>query len=68
MLPGILSHLGPEGVNQLKRLAFANSLGAQRIFDDEIPDLVQNFDSQSLDVDDSIIIKGGVKAPVEIVD
>lgn len=72
MLPGILSHLGPEGVNQLKRLAFANSLsGAQRGIDDDIPDLIQNFESQSLsdEVNVDEAIEAGVRAgPAEIVD
>lgn len=52
MLPGILSQLGPEGLNQLKRLAssVANSgVGGKLVADedDEVPDLVENFDEAS---------------------
>lgn len=52
MLPSILTHLGPDGVNHLKKMAMANSMAPNsRILstlgeDDEIPDLVQNFESQ----------------------
>ncbi|KAF7991801.1 hypothetical protein HCN44_010602 [Aphidius gifuensis] len=51
MLPGILSQLGPEGLNQLKRLA--SSVGQSNVGksaleeDDEIPDLVESFDEAS---------------------
>lgn len=47
MLPGILSQLGPEGLNQLKRLA--SSVAAPRPLDedDEVPNLVGNFDEAS---------------------
>lgn len=52
MLPGILSQLGPEGLTQLKRLAstVANSAtgGKANIEeDDEVPELVENFDEAS---------------------
>lgn len=52
MLPGILSQLGPEGLNQLKRLAssVANSGVTGKLVadeDDEVPDLVENFDEAS---------------------
>lgn len=52
MLPGILSQLGPEGLNQLKRLAssVANSGVSGKLVadeDDEVPDLVENFDEAS---------------------
>uniref|UniRef100_A0A0A9ZJA3 Transcription factor BTF3 n=1 Tax=Lygus hesperus TaxID=30085 RepID=A0A0A9ZJA3_LYGHE len=52
MLPGILSQLGPEGLNQLKRLAtsVAGGAGAGKAAieeDDEVPDLVENFDEAS---------------------
>ncbi|XP_063977920.1 transcription factor BTF3 homolog 4 isoform X1 [Diachasmimorpha longicaudata] len=51
MLPGILSQLGPEGLNQLKRLA-SNVTGStlpKTVMDDddEVPDLVGNFDEAS---------------------
>jgi nascent polypeptide-associated complex subunit beta len=51
MLPGILSQLGPEGLTQLKRLAssVAGSGVSKDDFeeDDEVPDLVENFDEAS---------------------
>lgn len=52
MLPGILSQLGPEGINQLKRLAttVASSAGGGKATieeDDEVPELVENFDEAS---------------------
>lgn len=52
MLPGILSQLGPEGLTQLKRLAssVANSGVSGKLVadeDDEVPDLVENFDEAS---------------------
>lgn len=52
MLPGILSQLGPEGLNQLKRLAtsVASSAGSGKATieeDDEVPELVENFDEAS---------------------
>lgn len=47
MLPGILSQLGPEGLTQLKRLA--SSVAAPKLLDedDEVPNLVGNFDEAS---------------------
>ncbi|KAF5291129.1 hypothetical protein FQA39_LY14371 [Lamprigera yunnana] len=51
MLPGILSQLGPEGLNQLKRLAstVANAGVGKIVPEDEedVPDLVENFDEAS---------------------
>ncbi|XP_015119796.1 transcription factor BTF3 homolog 4 [Diachasma alloeum] len=51
MLPGILSQLGPEGLTQLKRLAstVTGSTVAKTAMedDDEVPDLVGNFDEAS---------------------
>lgn len=52
MLPGILSQLGPEGLTQLKRLAssVANSATGGKVSieeDDEVPELVENFDEAS---------------------
>ncbi|KAJ8687837.1 hypothetical protein QAD02_023631 [Eretmocerus hayati] len=51
MLPGILSQLGAEGLNQLKRLAssVAGSGMPKTTIDedDEVPDLVENFDEPS---------------------
>ncbi|XP_049780263.1 transcription factor BTF3 homolog 4 isoform X2 [Schistocerca nitens] len=52
MLPGILSQLGTEGLTQLKRLAssVANSAAGGKASieeDDEVPELVENFDEAS---------------------
>lgn len=52
MLPGILSQLGPEGLTQLKQLAnsVARGGGLSKITmddDDDVPDLVENFDEPS---------------------
>ncbi|KAJ1522827.1 hypothetical protein ONE63_001978 [Megalurothrips usitatus] len=52
MLPGILSQLGPEGLTQLKRLAssVASSAGGAKLAideEDEVPELVGNFDDAS---------------------
>lgn len=51
LVPGILSQLGPEGLNQLKRLAstVANAGVAKMVPEDEedVPDLVENFDEAS---------------------
>lgn len=51
MLPSILSQLGPEGLTQLKRFASSvTGVGANKastLDDDEVPDLVENFDEPS---------------------
>jgi len=53
MIPGILGQLGPEGLNQLKRLATGAMSASGMISrgaaddDDEVPDLVENFDEAS---------------------
>jgi len=52
MLPGILSQLGPEGLTQLKRLATSvasSGAGGKATIeeDDEVPELVENFDEAS---------------------
>lgn len=48
MLPGILTQLGPEGLNQLKRLAnnviAGNKLLSSVQEDDDVPALVENFE------------------------
>ncbi|KRX97457.1 Transcription factor BTF3 -like protein 4 [Trichinella pseudospiralis] len=57
MIPGILNQLGTESLDHLKRLAGSvggqpgkkESLGAHEVeLDDEVPDLVGNFDEPSL--------------------
>ncbi|GMS84602.1 hypothetical protein PENTCL1PPCAC_6777, partial [Pristionchus entomophagus] len=45
MLPGILNQLGPESLTHLKKLANVTSLGGK--FDEEIPDLVGDFEEAS---------------------
>jgi len=54
MLPGILSHLGAEGFNQLKRLASSVNPGAGALSaagidedDDDVPELVEDFEAAS---------------------
>ena len=55
MLPGILNQLGPDSLNSLKRLAETYTPGADAPVanasaeadddsDDDVPDLVENFD------------------------
>lgn len=47
MLPSILTQLGPDGLKHLKRLAsdvVANKLSAGAAADDDVPDLVENFE------------------------
>lgn len=70
-MPGIINHLGPEGVNHLKKIALANNMAASSRGsstlgaigeDDDIPDLVQNFDSE-VNIDEAI-----AKTPTEVVD
>lgn len=41
MLPGILNHLGPEGVNHLKQIVMQN---ANAHADSDIPDQITNFE------------------------
>merc|ERR1712121_168921 len=55
MLPGILNQLGAESLSSLKKLAssVANAAGESKTLsteiddDDEVPDLVENFDEAS---------------------
>jgi len=53
MLPGILNQLGPDSLTHLKRLATAAvpdmNADAAADDDDEVPDLVENFDEVSKD-------------------
>lgn len=65
MLPGILNHLGPEGVNHLKKIVMQNSMDANARADADIPDLVTNFEKDDDDEADSSYEK---IAPVETVD
>lgn len=65
MLPGILNHLGPEGVNHLKKIVMQNSLDANARADADIPDLVTNFEKDDDDEANSSFEK---IPPVELVD
>ncbi|XP_012551703.1 transcription factor BTF3 homolog 4 [Bombyx mandarina] len=47
MLPGILSQLGPDGLNRLKRIASSVAAPKPLEEDDEVPNLVGNFDEAS---------------------
>merc|ERR1712105_151607 len=54
MLPGILNQLGAESLTHLKRLAsnvtgggVGGAMEAANNMDDEVPDLVENFDEVS---------------------
>ena len=74
MLPGILNHLGPEGLTHLKKMAMANSVAANsRVLNtlgeetDDIPDLVENFESQ-LSAGGSGKTAEASKATTEVVD
>lgn len=71
MLPGIISSMGPEGIQHLKKMAmfnklaentnFLNTLGASAADNDDIPNLVEDFEN---------VAEGssGEKGPSEIVD
>ncbi|XP_066581818.1 transcription factor BTF3 homolog 4 [Prorops nasuta] len=78
MLPGILSQLGPEGLTQLKRFASTvtgTTAGKTTLEeDDEVPDLVENFDEASkeevaskkeADESDKIIAENKESVPIE---
>lgn len=74
MLPGILNHLGPEGLSHLKKMAMANSVASNsRVLNtlgeenDDIPDLVENFESQ-LNAGAAGKSSDAPKPPVEVVD
>lgn len=48
MLPGILTQLGPDGLMQLKKIA-SDMISTKKIpDDDEVPDLVENFDEVAI--------------------
>lgn len=50
MLPGILSQLGPEGLMQLKKIA-SDVMSSKKMSgadDDDVPDLVENFDEVAI--------------------
>jgi hypothetical protein len=72
MLPGILNHLGSDGLTHLKRLASAaansNRLATLGEEDGDIPDLVENFEqamgTAEVNVDEAVERSG----PSEIVD
>lgn len=47
MLPGIMNHLGSDGLAQLKRLASATMASKQGISsdDNDIPELIETFEN-----------------------
>lgn len=49
MLPGILTQLGPEGFAHLKRLASGVSTSKLTVEDDEVPELIGNFEDTAND-------------------
>lgn len=69
MLPGILNHLGPDGLTHLKRLASAaansNRLATLGEEDGDIPDLVENFEKA---MGAEVNVDEARSAPSEIVD
>lgn len=77
MLPGVLNHLGPDGLTHLKRLATAaassNRLATLGEEDGDIPDLVENFE-QAMSADGSKTTEVNVdeavesRKPTEVVD
>lgn len=54
LLPGILNQLGPNNVEQLKEIyqSFAGADGAVGGDDDDVPELVDNFEAVSKGDDD----------------
>lgn len=55
MLPGIINHLGSDGLAHLKRLAASVRPSIGGVDDDaDIPELVENFDSILNSEDDKI--------------
>lgn len=44
MLPSILTQLGPDGLKRLANGVVASQLAAGASADDEVPDLVENFE------------------------
>lgn len=44
-----MSRFGADGLNQLKQLVMANSMAARAAAEDDIPDLIQNFDEVNVD-------------------
>lgn len=48
MLPGILTQLGPEGLMQLKKIASDMMSTKKMPDDDDVPDLVENFDEVAI--------------------
>lgn len=50
LMPGIISQLGPDNLDSLKRIvdAYQSAEGAQAsAADDEVPDLVENFEAEA---------------------
>lgn len=47
MLPGIINQLGPDSLNSLRKLAEQYQGGMDVEGDDDVPDLVENFEAQA---------------------
>lgn len=48
MLPGILTQLGPEGLMQLKKIANDIVSSKKLSEDDDVPELVENFEEVAI--------------------
>lgn len=48
MLPGILTQLGPEGLMQLKKIANDIVSSKKLNEDDDVPELVENFEDVAI--------------------
>ena len=47
LLPGIIPQLGPDSLQNLKRLAQGFQKGGEGAGDDDVPDLVENFEEEA---------------------
>lgn len=49
MLPSILSQLGSDGLNQLKKLAASSTADPTVVDDDEVPELTTDFEETAVE-------------------
>jgi len=47
LLPGIIPQLGPDSLQNLKRIAQGFQKGGEGAGDDDVPDLVENFEEEA---------------------
>ena len=47
LLPGIIPQLGPDSLQNLKRIAQGFNKGGEGAGDDDVPDLVENFEEEA---------------------